>query len=168
MGELDHLIEEVVDVARDPGYGEEITELDLADVVRTAVIRARARTPEVTFALTEQSVLMFGKRSSLERAVLNLLDNAAKWNRPGEPVYVDVQWLAGLGSITVTDSGPGVPEADLERVFERFHRTDEARALPGSGLGLAIVRQVVQSHGGRAWLSRRAGGGTVAHIAVPA
>jgi two-component system sensor histidine kinase MprB len=168
MGELDHLIEEVVDVARDPGYGEEITELDLADVVRAAVVRARARTPEVTFALTEQSVPTVGKRSSLERAVLNLLDNAAKWSPPGEPVYVDVQRLAGLGSITVTDSGPGVPERDLERVFERFHRTDEARALPGSGLGLAIVRQVVQSHGGRAWLSRRAGGGTIAHIAVPA
>jgi two-component system sensor histidine kinase MprB len=168
MGELDHLIEEIVDVARDPGYGEEITELDLADVVRAAVIRARTRTPEVTFALTEQSVPMVGKRGSLERAVLNLLDNAAKWSPPGEPVYVDVQRMAGLASITVTDSGPGVPESDLERVFERFHRTDDARALPGSGLGLAIVRQVVQSHGGRAWLSRRIEGGTVAHIAVPA
>lgn len=168
MGELDQLIEEVVDVARDPGYGEEITELDLADVVRAAVVRARARTPDVTFALTEQSVPVIGKRSSLERAVLNLLDNAAKWNPPGEPVYVDVQRLAGLASVTVTDKGPGVPEADLERVFERFHRTDDARSMPGSGLGLAIVRQVVHSHGGRAWLSRRAGGGTVAHIAVPA
>jgi two-component system sensor histidine kinase MprB len=168
MGELDQLIEEVVDVARDPGYGEEITELDLADVVRTAVSRARIRTPEVTFALTDQSVPMIGKRSSLERAVLNLLDNAAKWNPPGEPVYVDVQRLAGLASITVADSGPGVPDADLERVFERFHRTDEARSMPGSGLGLAIVRQVVQSHGGHTWLSPRIGGGTVAHIAVPA
>lgn len=168
MGELDHLIEEVVDVARDPGYGEEITELDLADVVRAAVTRARARTPDVTFELTEVSVPMIGKRSSLERAVLNLLDNAAKWNPPGQPVRVDVQRLAGLASITVTDSGPGVPDADLERVFERFHRTDDARAMPGSGLGLAIVRQVVQSHGGHAWLSRRVGGGTVAHIAVPA
>jgi two-component system sensor histidine kinase MprB len=168
MGELDQLIEEVVDVARDPGYGEELTELDLADVVRNAVLRARIRTPEVTFALTEQSIPMIGKRGSLERAVLNLLDNAAKWNPPGEPVYVDVQRLAGLASITVTDSGPGLADPDLERVFERFHRTDEARAMPGSGLGLAIVRQVVQSHGGRAWLSRRTEGGTVAHIAVPA
>jgi two-component system sensor histidine kinase MprB len=168
MGELDQLIEEVVDVARDPGYGEEITELDLADVVRAAVTRARARTPEVTFALTEQSVPIIGKRGSLERAVLNLLDNAAKWNPPGEPVYVDIQRLAGLASITVTDRGPGVPDADLERVFERFHRTDDARALPGSGLGLAIVRQVVLSHGGHAWLSRRVEGGTVAHIAMPA
>ncbi|HEX4701351.1 MAG TPA: HAMP domain-containing sensor histidine kinase, partial [Pseudonocardiaceae bacterium] len=168
MGELDQLIEEVVDVARDPGYGEEITELDLADVVRSAVIRARARTPDVTFTLTEQPVPMFGKRASLERAVLNLLDNAAKWSPPDEPVYVDVQRSVGRASVTVADSGPGVPEADLERVFERFHRTDDARALPGSGLGLAIVRQVAQSHGGRAWLERRPAGGTMAHFELPA
>lgn len=168
MGELDHLIEEVVDVARDPGYGEEITEVDLADVVRTAVTRARTRTPDVTFTLAEQPVSVIGKRTSLERAVLNLLDNAAKWSPPGEPVAVDVRRRAGRALVTVTDSGPGVPAADLERVFERFHRTDDARALPGSGLGLSIVRQVVDSHGGRSWLSRRAEGGTVAHIELPA
>jgi two-component system sensor histidine kinase MprB len=110
---------------------------------------------------------MYGKRASLERAVLNLLDNAAKWSPQNEPVFVDVQRDAAFASVTVADSGPGVPEADLERVFERFHRTDEARALPGSGLGLAIVRQVVQAHGGRAWLERRPAGGTTAHFALP-
>ena len=167
MGELDQLIEEVVDVARDPGYGEEITELDLADVVRSAVIRARTRTPDVMFTLTEQPAPMYGKRASLERAVLNLLDNAAKWNPPNEPVFVDVQRVDHRATVTVADSGPGVPEADLERVFERFHRTADARAMPGSGLGLSIVRQVVQSHGGRAWLARRPSGGTAAYIEVP-
>lgn len=168
MGELDHLIEEIVDVARDPGYGEEITEVDLADVVRAAVTRARARTPDVTFTLTEESVPVIGKRTSLERAVLNLLDNAAKWSPQGEPVAVAVRRRGSRAVVTVTDSGPGVPDADLERVFERFHRTDEARALPGSGLGLSIVRQVVGSHGGRSWLTRRSVGGTVAHIELPA
>jgi two-component system sensor histidine kinase MprB len=110
---------------------------------------------------------MYGKRASLERAVLNLLDNAAKWSPPDEPVYVDVQRAGGRASVTVADSGPGVPAADLERVFERFHRTDDARALPGSGLGLAIVRQVAQSHGGRAWLERRPAGGTMARFELP-
>jgi two-component system sensor histidine kinase MprB len=167
MGELDHLIEEVVDVARDPGYGEETTELDLADVVRSAVTRARARTPDVTFELTEQQVPLVGKRTSLERSVLNLLDNAAKWSPPGEAVLVDVRRRNGFAEVTVLDRGPGVPESDLDRVFERFHRADEARAMPGSGLGLAIVRQIVQAHGGRAWLRRRAKGGTEAHIDIP-
>jgi two-component system sensor histidine kinase MprB len=157
-----------VDVARDPGYGEEITEVDLADVVRAAVTRARTRTPDVTFTLDERSVPVIGKRTSLERAVLNLLDNAAKWSPAGEPVAVEVGRRADRALVTVTDNGPGVPDAHLERVFERFHRTDEARALPGSGLGLSIVRQVVAAHGGRSWLSRRPEGGTVAHIELPA
>lgn len=168
MGELDHLFEEIVDVARDPGYGEEPVELDLSDVVRSAVTRARARTPGVTFTLSEEHVAVIGRRTSLERSVLNLLDNAAKWSPPGEPVLVDVRRDGPTARVTVRDRGPGVPESDLERVFERFHRTDSARSLPGSGLGLAIVRQVVQAHGGRAWITRRHAGGTAAYLELPA
>ena len=168
MGELDHLIEEVVELARDPGSTDEATELDLASVVRSAVSRARTRTPEVSFTLTDQPIMVFGKRSGLERAVLNLLDNAAKWSPPDYPVRVDVRYEGGLADIVVADRGPGVPEADQDRVFERFYRTTDARSMPGSGLGLAIVRQVVTAHGGRAWLARRPAGGTEAHIQLPA
>ncbi|HJP79470.1 MAG TPA: HAMP domain-containing sensor histidine kinase [Pseudonocardiaceae bacterium] len=168
MGELDHLIEEVVELARDPGSTDEATELNLASVVRSAVTRARTRTPEVSFTLTDQPIMVFGKRSGLERAVLNLLDNAAKWSPPDYPVRVDVRYEGGLADIIVADRGPGVPEADQERVFERFYRTTDARSMPGSGLGLAIVRQVVSAHGGRAWLARRPAGGTEAHIQLPA
>jgi two-component system sensor histidine kinase MprB len=168
MGELDHLIEEVVELARDPGSTDEATELDLASVVRSAVSRARTRSPEVSFTLTDQPIMVFGKRSGLERAVLNLLDNAAKWSPPDYPVRVDARYEGGLADIVVADRGPGVPSVDQERVFERFYRTAEARSMPGSGLGLAIVRQVVAAHGGRAWLSPRPAGGTEAHIQLPA
>ena len=167
MHELDHLIEEVVELARDPRSGEQVEEIDLADVVRSAMTRARARTPQVDFTLTEAPAMVRGQANALERAVLNLLDNAAKWGPPGLPVEVLVrQWGASV-EIKVADRGPGIAEDDLERVFERFHRTKEARQMPGSGLGLAIVRQVVQGHGGRAWMSRRKGGGTEAWIRLP-
>ncbi|HWE91845.1 MAG TPA: HAMP domain-containing sensor histidine kinase [Pseudonocardiaceae bacterium] len=167
LGELDHLVEEVVELARDPGSAEETTDLDLADVVRSAVVRARARSPEVIFELAETPVLVLGKRSLVERAVLNLLDNAAKWSPPEAPVEITVGRVRGLADVLVADRGPGVPEADRERVFQRFYRTAEARAMPGSGLGLAIVRQVVTVHGGRAWLAARSGGGTEAHMQIP-
>ena len=167
MRELDHLIEEIVELAKDPSSAEEPLELDLAEVARAAVVRARARTPEVRFALREEPVGVIGQRLALERAVLNLLDNAAKWNQGEEPVLIEVRRWHGLAEVVVSDRGPGVPVTDLERVFERFHRTAEARSMPGSGLGLAIVRQVALAHGGRSWLALRPGGGTEAHIEIP-
>lgn len=167
MHELDHLIEEVVELARDPLSGEEVVTLDVSEVVRSAVTRARARTPQFEFQLTEAPVLVRGRASTLERAVLNLLDNAAKWGPSEAPVEVLVRARGASAEIMVADRGPGIADGDLERVFERFHRSREARSMPGSGLGLAIVRQVVQEHGGRAWMAHRDGGGTEAWIQLP-
>ena len=85
-----------------------------------------------------------GESSGLERAVTNLLDNAAKWSPPGGTVTVR---LAG-GTLTVDDEGPGIAEEDLPHVFDRFYRSEESRSMPGSGLGLSIVRQVAERHSG--------------------
>ena len=83
----------------------------------------------------------------LERAVLNVLDNAAKWSPPGSTIRVrlrrDESW-----TLEVLDQGPGIAADDLPHVFDRFYRAESARSLPGSGLGLAIVQQVITSHGG--------------------
>ena len=78
---------------------------------------------------------------------MNLLDNARKWSPPGRSVYVTV----ADGEVVVRDDGPGIDEADLPYVFDRFYRSADARRLPGSGLGLAIVRQVAEMHGGAVW-----------------
>lgn len=167
MNELNDLISEVVELARDPQSGEETIELNLADVVGSAVTRARARTPHITFSLTQESIMLRGMPGGLERAVLNLLDNAAKWSPADQPVEVTVQRKNNFAQVMVADRGPGVAEWERDKVFERFHRTSEARSMPGSGLGLAIVRQIVQAHGGQAWLTGRTGGGTEAWIQLP-
>ena len=99
---------------------------------------------------------MHGVPSTIERAVANLLDNAAKWSPPGGDVEVGVR----DGSVTVRDHGPGIDEEDLPYVFDRFYRASSARGLPGSGLGLAIVRQVAEAHGGAVVAERAVGGGT--------
>jgi two-component system sensor histidine kinase MprB len=88
-----------------------------------------------------------GDRGRIERAVMNLLDNARKWSPPGAVVHV----LVDDGEVVVRDAGPGIDEADRPYVFDRFYRSAESRRLPGSGLGLAIVRQVAEMHGGAAW-----------------
>ena len=93
----------------------------------------------------------------LERAIVNLLDNAVKWSPPGGPSRGA---RGGRASSTCATTGPGIDDADLPHVFDHFYRAPAARALPGSGLGLAIVRQVVDAarrHGDRR-ASRRAAG----------
>ena len=100
----------------------------------------------------------------LDRAVANLLDNAAKWSPPGGAVEVGLR----DGELTVRDRGPGIAPEDLPLVFDRFYRAPGARGRPGSGLGLAIVRQVAEAHGGDAWRPRPApGGGALLVLRLP-
>jgi two-component system sensor histidine kinase MprB len=99
----------------------------------------------------------------LDRAVANLLDNAAKWSPPGGEIEVSVR----EGEVCVRDHGPGIDEADLPFVFDRFYRAPTARGLPGSGLGLAIVRQVAASHGGEVVAERAESGGTRMRLRIP-
>src|SRR5262249_56892951 len=98
-----------------------------------------------------------GSRSRLERAVDNVLDNAIKWSPPEGTIHIR---LVG-GRLMVRDHGPGIAEADLPHVFDRFYRAAAARALPGSGLGLAIVKQTVDDHGGSVIAANADGGGAL-------
>ena len=106
-----------------------------------------------------------GRRQGLERAVGNLLENAAKFDGEGhEPLEVHVDG----GRVTVLDRGQGIDAADAERVFDRFYRAVAARGLPGSGLGLAIVRDVAEVHGGTVFTRSRPGGGAAVGFTVDA
>ena len=112
--------------------------------------------------------MIYGHAAGLQRAVLNVLDNAAKWSPAGAQVWVSMQPAGpGLLTLTVDDAGPGIPEDERELVFERFYRTTAARSMPGSGLGLAIVRQVVVKHGGTIAIERSARGGALIVIVLP-
>jgi two-component system sensor histidine kinase MprB len=135
----------------------------MGEIVSTAVERARRRAPTVEFDVTIRPWTVFGDARALERAVLNLLDNAGKWSPPGGTVTVRLT----DGVITVTDQGPGISEADLPFVFDRFYRAEESRNMPGSGLGLAIVRQAAERHGGSVTAERAPGGGALLKLRLP-
>ncbi|GAB3899535.1 hypothetical protein GCM10029964_085600 [Kibdelosporangium lantanae] len=165
--ELSTLVEELVELGRDDGDPVPREPVNLADVVAAAVTRAGPRAADVRIEVAAEPVIVLGEPTSLERAVLNLVDNAVKWSPPGGVVQVDVTVSGDEARIAVTDQGPGIRDSDLPHVFERFYRADTARALPGSGLGLAIVERIAVQHGGTAHAGRAGTGGAVVAVALP-
>ncbi len=165
VAELTALMDNLVELARDTDTPtEETTEIDLDRLVTDAVDRARLRAPDVTIELDLEPTRVEGRRHQLERAIVNVLDNACKWSPPAGRVEVRLH----NGTITVRDHGAGIDREDVPRVFDRFYRAPAARAMPGSGLGLAIVRRVVDAHGGSVALEPAPGAGTIARIHLPA
>jgi two-component system sensor histidine kinase MprB len=163
--ELATLTTELVELAREDTTREEPEPVELADVVTAAVNRVRIRAPGLTFTTSMAPVTVTGRAGELERMVVNVLDNAAKWSPPGGEVRTV---LAADGTLTVTDTGPGIAEDDLPHVFDRFYRAAAARSMPGSGLGLAIVAQTAAQHGGAVEAGPAAPAGTVVTIRLPA
>ncbi|WP_249997521.1 ATP-binding protein [Actinoplanes sp. M2I2] len=168
VAELSTLAAELTDLARGDVSDESTDVLDLADVVATAAIQARSRVPDIEVALDVTSVWVSGRPAALQRAVLNLVDNAGKWSPADQPVQVRLRAEGASAVLEVDDAGPGIDAADVPRVFDRFYRADSARALPGSGLGLSIVRRVVDAHGGRVTVARSARGGALLRVDLPA
>lgn len=166
--ELSTLVGDLVDLAREDAPETVYEPVDLGDVVERALERARRRRSEIEFVAHLRPWFVYGHEAGLQRAVLNVLDNAAKWSPAGATVLVGMRPVAdGLLELTVGDAGPGIPEAERELVFERFYRTTAARSMPGSGLGLAIVRQVVVKHGGTIAIDRSSRGGALIRIVLP-
>ncbi|WBU37805.1 sensor histidine kinase [Homoserinibacter sp. YIM 151385] len=106
-------------------------------------------------------------RRRITQAWLQLAENAAKYSPDGTRIHLEAVPVGGALRLSVADEGPGIPEAALERVFERFARVDEGRGAEGSGLGLSIVQAIAVAHGGHASAERRPGGGTRVLITVP-
>jgi two-component system sensor histidine kinase MprB len=161
--ELTGLVSDLVELAREDSPRAAGEPVDLADVVGRAVERARRRAPHVRFELAAQPWTVTGDGQALERAVLNLLDNAGKWSPPGGTVRVRLR----DGVVSVADEGPGIAAKDLPFIFDRFYRSEAARTMPGSGLGLAIVRQAAERHGGSVTAGPAPAGGAVVTLAIP-
>lgn len=162
--ELSVLSGELVDLATDATRSQEspITE-PLHDLVAPVVERYQR--------LLGREVLMSGsgapvevRRSQLERALGNLIDNASKWSPDHEPIDVEVE----ATTVVVRDRGPGIADEDVPRVFDRFYRAPGARTMPGSGLGLAIVKQAIEANGGEVFARPRPGGGAEVGFVLPA
>lgn len=166
--ELSTLVGDLVDLAREDAPETVFELVDVSEVVERSLEKARRRRNEIDFEAATTPWYIYGDQAGLSRAVLNVLDNAAKWSPSGARVDVRMRQIGDrLLELTVDDAGPGIPVEERELVFERFYRSTASRSMPGSGLGLAIVRQVVVKHGGTIAVETSERGGALIRIVLP-
>jgi signal transduction histidine kinase len=141
----------------------------LDEVVVEAGARAAAADVKLELELTPDDIRTLGDAFRLKQAIINLVDNAIKYNRPGGSVRVTAEADESRLVIRVQDSGIGIPHVDQQRIFDRFYRVDKSRsrAQGGSGLGLAIVKKIVEDHGGTISVESTPGEGSTFTIGLP-
>jgi len=152
---LSDLVQEIINLSRlqddDPLKNAKV--IDLNEVVLNAIdqseLNASAKSIELVYGQQEEASIK-GDHGQVTMAISNLIENAIHYSPEGTRVAVALRVNDGLAEVSVTDQGIGIPEKDLERIFERFYRVDPARsrATGGTGLGLSIVKHVATNHGG--------------------
>lgn len=170
---LTNLVEDIIDLSRLEEGGGDMTweDIDLYtlcdDVLQNLEPVAKRQT--VTLRLAGESLQVRGVYQVLREMIYNLCDNAIKYNRSGGSVTVTVARSAGRASVTVADTGIGIPYEDQSRVFERFYRVDKShsRAIGGTGLGLSIVKHAAALHGAEIKLQSQPEDGTVITVLFP-
>ena len=128
----------------------------------------RGQGAAVAIDVPAEATQVDGDPAKLHDIVRNLVENAVNYSPDGADVQLTAARVNGVHTITVADSGPGIPQEDLARVFERFYRVDKSRSRPGgTGLGLAIVKHLVELHGGEARAENSSTGGAVFTVTLP-
>ncbi len=168
--QLDSLVSDLLDLSRLEREEPEVAKTRVDLLVRDEIERARQPAIEkgLSIDVDVEPVVANLSHRDVSIAVRNLLDNSIRYTNEGGTVGISVQAEDQL-TISVSDTGVGIPTRDLERVFERFYRVDSARsrATGGTGLGLSIVKHVAESHGGSVAVSSELGVGTTVTISLP-
>ena len=168
LDELGRLVEELLALAARDEPIREVVELDIRGAVTAAAERLTRRTQRVvTVEVPREPVLLRVDPAGMAEIVGNLLDNAAKFAPAPAPIVAEVRASRDEAVIEVRDGGPGIPEAERATVFDRFHRTPDARAIPGSGLGLSIVASAVADARGTVTLGDAPEGGLLVRVTLP-
>ena len=163
--EMQGMTEAVLDAVRFDGTGEAARPVDVATLADSLCVDMAEMGADVSYR-GEAALICTCRAAEVRRAVRNLIENAVRY---GKLARVSTEARDGLGTIHVDDEGPGIPAADMERVFEPFARLDESRSKEtgGYGLGLSIARLIARGHGGDVTLENRASGGLRATLTLP-
>ncbi|MEX1102939.1 MAG: ATP-binding protein, partial [Dehalococcoidia bacterium] len=172
VARLTALVNELLDLSRIESGAIDLRpeEIDAAALIAEAasLLGPRAESEGVSIVCApDPGLLMEGDKASLLRVMSNLLDNAIKFSPRGGEIRAEARDEGDLIALSVTNEGEGIPEADLQRVFERFYKGDHSRSQGGVGLGLAIVKHVVRIHGGTAEAMSEPGQGATFTVRLP-
>jgi len=168
LDELGRLVEELLALAARDEPVREVVEIDIRGAVTAAAERLTRRTQRVvTVEVPREPVLLRVDPVGMAEIVGNLLDNAAKFAPAPAAIVAEVRASKDEAVIEVRDGGPGIPESERATVFDRFHRTPDARAIPGSGLGLSIVASAVADARGTVTLGDAPEGGLLVRVTLP-
>jgi signal transduction histidine kinase len=149
------------------------SEVDMGSLAREIVDeasgRAEAAQVHLEVEIASGDVRVMGDSTRLKQAIMNLVDNAVKYNKPGGKVKISAKAEGTVVSVEVHDTGIGISQADLPRVFERFYRVDKSRSrsMGGSGLGLSIVKKIIEDHKGAITADSNPGEGSTFRIVLP-
>lgn len=170
---LQRITEKLLTLTRlDAGTPVEAEAVPVEEVAQrvTHMLRPLARAVEVDLRVKlEEGLTVWATRDDLYQILFNLMENAVKYNLPGGEITLAGKGEEAWAVLTVEDTGVGIPEEDIDRIFDRFYRVDKARsrAAGGTGLGLSIVRDTARRHGGDVTAHRREGKGTCFTVRLP-
>ena len=161
-GDMAALVEEVVAIAAERHSNELPEPIEMKSVTQSIVERASRRSSRDIVVKADDSIVI-ANHHMFDRAVSNLIDNALKFDTSSQQIELTIH----DGSLTVSDRGIGIPEDEVQRIFERFHRSAASRSMPGSGLGLSIVADFAHAHDGSVFARNRDGGGAEIGFSLP-
>ena len=161
-GDMAALVEEVVAIAAERHSNELPEPIEMKSVTQSIVERASRRSSRDIVVKADDSIVI-ANHHMFDRAVSNLIDNALKFDTSSRQIELTIH----DGSLTVSDRGIGIPEDEVQLIFERFHRSAASRSMPGSGLGLSIVADFAHAHDGSVFARNRDGGGAEIGFSLP-
>ncbi len=168
---LDRLLRDLLDMTRLEGNAIHIkTELcDVQDVVGAALAQLgqSAKLRRMSVVVPSDLPLIPMDSALIAQVIVNLMENALKYSEAESPIAIEAQLAGDELQLSVLDGGNGIPEEDVERVFEKFYRGASAGGAKGAGLGLSICKGFIEAHNGRIWVERRPQGGTEVKFTVP-
>ncbi|WP_195576322.1 sensor histidine kinase, partial [Paenibacillus sp. 1001270B_150601_E10] len=171
---IEHLVNDLFDLAKmEEGQIDLYKEwIDLEELLEEAARRvelsAREKGIELKLKFDGKTPLVYADGMRLEQVVMNLLENAIRYTDQGQ-ILMSVTYTVNQVSFEIKDTGIGIPEEELEEIFERFHRVEKSRSRDhgGTGLGLSIVKKLVDIHGATIQVKSRLGSGTSFIVSLP-